>query len=115
MKNTVGQNIKRLRKAFGLTQEQLSDKTRITRGQLKNWETDRYEPDIESIRILASFFNVTTDTLIGFENEQNDALLDLLLSDIQKDYSKLDGREQGQYARHMVVYSDMLLRNKDLL
>ncbi|MBR9689135.1 MULTISPECIES: helix-turn-helix transcriptional regulator [Bacillus] len=115
MKNTVGQNIQRLRKAYGLTQEQLSEKTRITRGQLKNWETDRYEPDLGSLKILASFFNVTTDTLLGFENEQNDPLLDLLLSDIQKDYSKLDGREQGQYARHMAVYSDMLLRNKDLL
>jgi transcriptional regulator with XRE-family HTH domain len=115
MKNTVGQNIKRLRKAFGLTQEQLSDKTRITRGQLKNWETDRYEPDLGSLRILASFFNVTTDTLLGFENEQNDPLLDLLLSDIQKDYSNLNGREQGQYAKHMSVYSDMLIRNRDLL
>jgi transcriptional regulator with XRE-family HTH domain len=115
MKNTVGQNIKNLRKSYGLTQEQLSDKTRITRGQLKNWETDRYEPDLAGLMNLASFFNVTIDTLLGFENEQNDPLLDLLLSDIQNDYSKLNGREQGKYAKHMAVYSKMLMGNKDLL
>lgn len=115
MKNSIGQNIKRLRKSYGFTQEQLTDKTGITRGQLKNWETDRHEPDLESLKTLASFFNVTTDTLIGFENEQNDPLLDLLLSDIQNDYSALNGREQGKYAKHIAVYSKMLIQNKDLL
>lgn len=115
MKNSIGQNIKRLRKSYGFTQEQLSDKTGVTRGQLKNWETDRHEPDLESLKTLASFFNVTTDTLIGFENERNDPLLDLLLSDIQNDYSALNGREQGRYAKHMAVYSKMLIQNKDLL
>ncbi|MGQ8866432.1 helix-turn-helix transcriptional regulator [Bacillus sp. NA_145.1] len=115
MKNTVGQNIKKLRKSYGLTQEQLSDKTCITRGQLKNWETDRYEPDVAGLRTLASFFNVTIDTLLGFENEQNDRLLDLLLSDVQRDYNGLDGRQQGQYAKHISTYSKMLTQNKDLL
>lgn len=115
MKNSIGQNIRRLRKGYGLTQEQFSEITGITRGQLKNWETDRHEPDLESLKIIASFFNVTTDTLLGFENEQNDPLLDLLLSDIQKDYNKLNGREQGKYAKQMAVYSKMLVQNKDLL
>ena len=55
MKTTVGQNIKQLRKSFDLTQEQLSERTGLSRGQIKNWETDRHEPDLESLKVLASF------------------------------------------------------------
>lgn len=112
---TIGQKIKLFRKKLGLTQDEFADKYGFSIGQIKHWETDRHQPDVESIISLCSIFKITSDTLIGFENEQNDPLLDLLLSDIQKDYSALNGREQGKYAKHMAVYSKMLLQNKDLL
>ncbi|HEK9103358.1 TPA: helix-turn-helix transcriptional regulator [Bacillus pseudomycoides] len=115
MKNTVGQNIKRFRKSYGLTQEQMSDKTGLSRGQIKNWETDRHEPDLESLRLLASFFNTSIDTLLGFENKPNDALLDLLVSDVKKAYAELDGRQQGRFAKQVSLYVKMLQNNKDIL
>lgn len=115
MKTTVGQNIKQFRKSFALTQEQLSDKTGITRGQLKNWETDRHEPDLESLRILASFFNTSTDILLGFFDNEKDELLALLLDDIKRAYKELDGREQGRFAKQVSLYAEMLRKNKDIL
>lgn len=112
---TIGQKIKFFRKKLGLTQDEFADKYGFSVGQIKHWETDRHQPDVDSIKLLSSIFKITTDTLLGFENEQNDPLLDLLLSDIQKDYNKLDGREQGRYAAHMSTYSNMLIKNKNLL
>ncbi|MBJ7939238.1 MULTISPECIES: helix-turn-helix transcriptional regulator [Bacillus cereus group] len=56
MKTTIYQNIKNLRKSFGLTQEQLSERTRLSRRQIKNLKTDCHEPDFESLKVLASFF-----------------------------------------------------------
>ncbi|PFB24104.1 MULTISPECIES: helix-turn-helix transcriptional regulator [Bacillus cereus group] len=115
MKTTVGQNIKRLRKSFDLTQEQLSDRTGLSRGQIKNWETDRHEPDLESLKVLASFFNTSTDALLNFENRKEDALLELLFNDIQRAYEELDGHQQGRFAKQLALYVKMLRDNKDIL
>lgn len=115
MKTTVGQIIKRFRKSFCLTQEQLSDRTGLSRGQIKNWETDRHEPDLQSLQVLASFFNTSTDVLLGFENKKEDDLLGLLFNDIQRAYEELDGRQQGRFAKQVAVYVKMLSENKDIL
>lgn len=115
MKTTVGQNIKQLRKSFDLTQEQLSERTGLSRGQIKNWETDRHEPDLESLKVLASFFNTSTDALLNFENRKEDALLGLLFNDIQRAYEELDGRQQGRFAKQVSLYVKMLQKNKDIL
>ncbi|MFV1457121.1 helix-turn-helix domain-containing protein [Bacillus mycoides] len=115
MENTVGKNIKQLRKSFGLTQEQLSDRTGLSRGQIKNWETNRHEPDLQSLKLLASFFNTSTDALLNFENRKEDALLGLLFNDIQRAYEELDGRQKGRYAKQVSLYVKMLQNNKDIL
>lgn len=39
-----------------------------------HWETDWHQPDVESLKCLCSIFGISTDTLIGFENEQNNPL-----------------------------------------
>lgn len=106
--NTIGQKIKHFRKRLGFTQDEFAYKYGFSLGQIKHWETDRHQPDVESIKSLCSIFGITSDALLGFEDERNDQLLDLLLSDIKRDYNKLNGREQGQYAKHMAVYSKML-------
>ncbi|MBD5798387.1 transcriptional regulator [Bacillus pseudomycoides] len=113
--STIGQKIKHFRKKLSLTQDEFADKYGFSIGQIKHWETDRHQPDVESIKSLCSIFGVSSDALLGFEDERNDPLLDLLLSDVRRDYNRLNGREQGQYAKHMAVYSKMLLQNKDLL
>ncbi|MGG1152785.1 helix-turn-helix domain-containing protein [Bacillus wiedmannii] len=115
MKTTVGQNIKHLRKSYGLTQEQLSDRTGLSRGQIKNWETDRHEPDLESLKVIASFFNTSTDVLLNIGNKKEDELLGLLFNDIQRAYEELDGRQQGRFAKQVSLYVKMLQNNKDIL
>ncbi|MGS0480079.1 helix-turn-helix domain-containing protein [Bacillus mycoides] len=115
MKTTVGQNIKKFRKSFGLTQEQLFDRTGLSRGQIKNWEVDRHEPDLESLKVLASFFNTSTDALLNFENRKEDELLELLFNDVQRAYEELDGRQQSRFAKQLALYVKMLRDNKDVL
>ncbi|MED1010718.1 helix-turn-helix domain-containing protein [Bacillus mycoides] len=113
--NTIGQKIKFFRKRLSLTQDEFADKYGFSLGQIKHWETDRHQPDVESIKALCVIFGVSSDALLGFDDERNDSLLDLLLSDVKRDYNKLNGSEQGKYAKHIAVYSKMLLQNKDLL
>ncbi|MEN1939460.1 XRE family transcriptional regulator, partial [Paenibacillus sp. 102] len=65
--------------------------------QIKDWEIDRHQSDVESIKSLFSIFNISTDTLLGFENEQDDALL-FILSDVKKAHEELYGRQKGRLA-----------------
>ncbi len=112
---TLGQTIKYFRKKSGLTQEEFADKYGFSHGQMKHWETDRHQPDVESIKTLASIFRISTDTLLNFENEQDDALLALLQSDVKKAYEELDGRQKGRFAKQVSLYVEMLQNNKNIL
>lgn len=112
---TLGQTIKYFRKKTGLTQEEFADKYGFSHGQIKHWETDRHQPDIESVKTLASIFRISTDTLLNYENDQDDALLALLLSDVKKAYEELDGRQKGRFAKQVSLYVKMLQNNKDIL
>lgn len=60
------QNIfKRLRISSGLTQVELSQKLGISRSTIGMYETGSREPDFETLELIADFFNVDVDYLIG--------------------------------------------------
>lgn len=54
-----------LRKRMGLSQQELADKIGLTRSTIGMYETAKREPDFETTEILADFFNVNMDTLLG--------------------------------------------------
>jgi len=66
---TIGERIKFLRESKKLTQHDLSEKINISRGNLSNYENDRFKPASDSIIAIADFFSVSTDWLLmGREN-----------------------------------------------
>lgn len=69
-KNIIGQNIKCLRHKMGLSQEKLAELLQL-RGMecsdltiLRIEKGERFVPDYE-VRILAEFFNISTDELLN--------------------------------------------------
>ena len=60
-----GEKIKNLRKEKGLTQEQLADTIKIGRSALSLYETEARQPDPQTLRVFADYFNVSTDYLLG--------------------------------------------------
>jgi len=54
-----------LRNSRDLTQQQVADMIGISRARLNNYEQGTREPDIDTIRLLADFFGVSTDDLLG--------------------------------------------------
>lgn len=73
MNNTIGSNIKALRKAKGLTQEQLAEALGISFQAISKWEVGTGLPDITLIKPLASFFGVSCDKILGFDRSQEEA------------------------------------------
>ncbi|MBQ6818605.1 MAG: helix-turn-helix transcriptional regulator [Clostridia bacterium] len=73
MKLSIGNNIKSLRKAKNITQEQLAELVNVSCQSVSRWESNACYPDMELLPTLAEFFDVTIDQLLGVEKikEQN--------------------------------------------
>ncbi len=82
MKLSLGENIRRLRKEAGITQEQLAEKLGVSYQSVSRWELSATYPDMELIPSLAAFFGVSADILLGMprahkEKEAEKALTEL--------------------------------------
>lgn len=73
---TIGQNIRKYRKASGLTQDALAEKLGLTPSAVSQWETERVMPDITQIPILCRAFGVTSDQLLGIDPILSEAIID---------------------------------------
>ena len=62
---SLGERIQQLRKARGLSQEQLADSLNVSRQAVSKWETDQSSPEIENILALSRVFLISTDELLG--------------------------------------------------
>ncbi len=63
----IGQTIKQLRKARGVTQEELANALNLTHQTVSKWENDTAQPDIMMMPSLADYFGVTIDDLFGYK------------------------------------------------
>lgn len=67
---TFTQVLRRLREFKGLTQEELAKQLNITRTRLASYEQGTREPDLELLEIIADYFNVNMDFLLGRESSK---------------------------------------------
>lgn len=77
----IGENIKRLRTAKGLTQEQLSEAVGVTCAAVSKWERGDTFPDITMLFPLAHFFGVSLDELMGYDREKIEADIEAILAE----------------------------------
>ena len=60
----VSTQIKKYRNSMKLSQEELAEKVYVSRQTISNWETGKNYPDIHSLLLLSSLFNVSLDQLV---------------------------------------------------
>lgn len=90
MELNIGMNIKRLRLAKGLTQEQLAELLTISTAAVSKWEAKNTYPDITMLFPLAEIFGVTVDELLGYDEAKAKAEVDKILAEYQRLY--VEGR-----------------------
>lgn len=61
----LGENIRRLRTARGFTQEQFGYELGVSAQAVSRWENSATYPDITMLPMIADFFDVTLDELMG--------------------------------------------------
>lgn len=80
---TIGERLAALRQEKGKSQLQVARElshlagSTISRSALSLWELGIHEPDAERLRLLASYYGVTTDYLLGSEAVKESAEEDL--------------------------------------
>lgn len=62
--------LKQARKLAGFTQREVTAETGIKQATLAGYEIGRTQPDIETIGILADFYEVSVDWLLGTKGEK---------------------------------------------
>ncbi|PFW60806.1 helix-turn-helix domain-containing protein [Bacillus sp. AFS075034] len=108
-----GQTLKHLRKSRDLTQQQLADKLNLSQSQIKNWETDRFQPDIETLVSIASFFNVSLDVLVGYSNEFKEESIQEVITETQTTYGALDEAQKERFCNQVLLFIRMIKDNPE--
>ncbi len=67
--NGLGERIKSLRLENNYTQPQLAEKLNVSNAVISFWENNVNEPKATYIRMIAECFSVSTDYLLGLEDE----------------------------------------------
>lgn len=60
----IADRIQRLRKAKGISQEQLANVVGVSRQAVSKWESEQTIPDLDKVVIMSEYFGVTTDYIL---------------------------------------------------
>ena len=63
-------NLKALRKEYNISQQQLANIVGVSQQSINKYENHNVEPDIETLKAIATFFNTTIDFLVGFDESK---------------------------------------------
>ena len=62
---SLRENLQRLRKEKGLSQEDVAKKLFVSRQSVSKWENGNAEPGVDNLKALANLYGVTLDALMG--------------------------------------------------
>ena len=87
--------LKKYRTEKNLSQEQLAEEIFVTRQTISNWETEKSYPDVHSLMLLSSLFQVSLDQLLKGD-------IEIMKNEIKKE-------DIAQFNKYSVMYTISLL------
>lgn len=98
----LAENIIMLRRKKGVTQDQLAAFLGVTKASVSKWETKQSYPDILLLPQIAAYFDVSIDTLLGYEPQLSEEQIMKCYHDLASDFSKLPFDEVVDKSRDLV-------------
>lgn len=97
-------NLKALREEKGISQQKLAEKINTNQQNIHRYEHGFYEPDIQTLKLLAEFFETSIDYLVGYTDVRHkvEAIQPLDLNDEEAALIE-KYRQLGRNARNSVV------------
>ena len=114
-----GENLKYLRKQRGITQQQIADTINTSRSCISNYESGNRQPDNETIKLLADYFDVSVDYLFGRSEIKTLIKNSGMMKEIQNflsrinSFNTLDISKNSAYIKCAVVEFYAYLLKKD--
>ena len=107
------ENLKTLRKAKGLSQEELAIRSNVVRQTISKWEKGLSVPDADLLIQLADIFEVTVSELLGarIENEQEISAVAEQLSRINEQLAVKNRRARRVWKTVAVVFIAIIVIN----
>jgi transcriptional regulator with XRE-family HTH domain len=100
----IGNNIRRLRRERNLTQEEVAAHLGISFQAISKWERGDGYPDITLLPALASYFQTTTDELLGV----NELASEEIYNQINREWA--ENRLAGRHAENVALMREALKR-----
>lgn len=95
--------IKSLRKDRDLTQEEFAERLGMSSQAVSKWETGTAMPDISMFPILANFFGVTTDELLGVDITRREERIRAIIAEGDRLYREWKYAELVEHYRNAVM------------
>ena len=99
----LGKKLKRLRVENGLTQEQLAEDFGISFQAISRWENGNAYPDITLLPVIANYFDISTDELLGVDIEKKQQEIDKILEHNSILRSKGKSKESVSFLREKII------------
>lgn len=103
----IAKNLRQLRIAKSITQEELAERIGVTGQAVSKWERDECCPDITLLPGLANFFGITVDKLIGMDEINDNTVQWNIAAKISDLCKEKKYREAAAYAEEKLkIYPD---------
>ena len=96
---TLSEKLQNLRRAAGLSQEQLAERLGVTRQAVSKWETGEGKPDIDNLLPLARLLHTTVDYLLGCDAARQQKEIEAFKTQAQALVNKGKRRESLELCR----------------
>lgn len=70
MKMTLGESLKTIRKRFNMTQDEVAVFLGVSRSGYTYYETGKSEPSIDTLKKLATIYDITVDEILSMPNKK---------------------------------------------
>lgn len=94
---SFGEKLKELRAKNNITQQELADYIGVGRPSIAGYETKNKHPDYDRLRLIAQFFNVSTDYLLDVNTVTEKTTEDITLATHREEFGEdlpEDAREE---------------------
>ena len=105
MSKNFSDNFKSMRKQRGLTQEQIAEMLGVSCQAVSKWETNSSYPDISLLPIIADYFGVSVDYLIGHDTSKQIEEINTVCAQVGESF------DQGRYCEAIPILREMLIKH----
>lgn len=106
--NKFSENVYKLRKKSGLTQEDMAERMEVSRQTISNWETGVAQPTLDKAIEISELFSVSIDELIGKKRAEKEVKTSEVLKKLMGSYVTI--RQKVSEDRPL-VYDEIILKH----